>query len=88
MSDTTNPTSQERKKLTPQELDAMMPAGEYVHTFMQGGNNLLIGCDMKRSEILSQAIEGVELSGETATAMKHGTVLFRKGKVPIFVETV
>lgn len=82
-------TESERVKLTPGELDAMMPPGEYVHTFMQSGSAILIGCDWKRADILKAAADGVaELSGEQATAMKHGAVVWDKDKQPVFVATI
>jgi len=77
----------ERVKLSPEELDAMMPPGEYVHTIMQGGP-VLIGADWKRSEIIEAARRGAELSGEAATAMKHGAVVWDNDGDPVFVETI
>ena len=65
-----------RTKLTPSQLDALMPAGTEVHTFRNPGPNLLLGADWSRTEILAAAAKhGAELSGETATAAEHGAVL-------------
>jgi hypothetical protein len=80
--------SVERVKLSPEELDTMMPKGEQVHTFMQGGFTL-IGADWDRSSILKTAKEnGAELSGEQATAMKHGAVTWTEDGSPVFIETL
>ncbi len=81
-------SSVERVKLSPEELDAMMPEGEQVHTFMQGGFTL-IGADWDRASILKAAKEnGAELSGEQATAMKHGAVTWKEDGSPVFIETL
>ncbi len=65
--------------LSREQANAAMPDGDYVHTFMQASapGMVLLGADWKREEILSLADIGkVELSGETATRMKHGLVAF------------
>jgi len=79
-----------RVKLTSDELDEMMPPGEYVHTFMQanGPGLMLLGADWKRDEILKAAANGAELSGEAATRMKHGAVVWNEDKQPVFVATI
>ncbi len=74
-------------RLSPQELDALMPSGEYVHTFIQSGP-ILLGADWNRAEILKAAERGAELSGDQATAMKHGAVVWNENKEPVFIETV
>lgn len=71
-------------KITAEQLDAIMPPGEYVHTFMQAGMTLF-GADWRRSEILELA-HSAELAGPQATAMNHGALVWQ-GKQPIFVET-
>jgi hypothetical protein len=65
-----------RHKLSLSEAEAMLPEGDDIHTF-RGGGAMLIGADWRRKQILC-AIEkhGAELSGPTATAMRHGLVLF------------
>jgi hypothetical protein len=82
----------EKVKLTPSEVDAMMPPGEMVHTFMQAGNGPLLGADWERRAILSAAeMGGAELAGESATAMKHGIVVWTKSggrDVPLFVASL
>lgn len=80
-------TETERVQLTPEQLDAMMPEGEYVHTFVQAGQ-MLLGADWKRAEILAAAREhGAELSGEQATAMKHGAVILEPKRGAVFIAT-
>jgi hypothetical protein len=49
---------------------------------------MLLGADWKRDEILKAAANGAELSGEAATRMKHGAVVWSQDKQPIFVETI
>lgn len=74
-------------KLTPEELDALMPEGDMVHTFMNPTASMLIGADWKRSKILEAAKKRCELSGEQATAMKHGAVIWNEDNQPVFIET-
>lgn len=78
-------------KLTPEELDAMMPPGENVHTFLQAGP-ILLGADWARGEILQCARRRpAELAGKEATGMKHGAVVWQllEGReTPVFIETL
>ena len=61
--------------LTPEQAEAMLPEGDWIHTFRQAGP-ALIGADWIRSEIIDAFRKyKPELSGRTATAMKHGIVL-------------
>lgn len=80
--------SEERIKITPEQLDSMMPRGKMVHSFMQGGM-ALIGADRSRASILKLAKGplGAELSGESATSMNHGAVVWDEGERPVFIET-
>ncbi len=65
----------ERVQLTKEEAIAMLPEGEHIHTF-RGGAGIAIGCDMDRADIITLFEKFTpELSGPTATAMKHGIVL-------------
>jgi len=78
----------EAVKLSPEDLDKMMPEGDQVHTYMQGGFTL-IGADLDRLEVLKAATEyGCELSGVQATAMKHGAVTWTEDGSPVFIETL
>ena len=75
--------------VTLEQAVAMLPEGEYIHTFIQavGPGLMLIGANMKRETILKHfAEDGVELSGKMATAMKHGLAYF-DGDKPVFVAT-
>lgn len=72
--------------VTLEQATAMLPDGEYIHTFMRAPG-MLLGADMSREKILKYFAEnGVELSGPLMTAMKHGLVYLDDGK-PIFVAT-
>lgn len=78
---------QEIVKITPEELDALMPEGDQVHTYIQAGFTL-IGGDWERASILKKAKEyGAELAGEHAAAMGHGAAFYRKDGSPVFVAT-
>ena len=79
----------DRQFITREKADAMMPAGERVHTFMQaaGPGTVLLGCDVDREQILKGADDAlVELAGETATKMNHGLCWYDNGR-PVFVAT-
>lgn len=81
------PKADERVRLTFDEALAMLPADEEIHTFRQAGF-ALIGADWDRDEILKLIREkGCELSGEIASRMGHGIVLF-DGDGTLFVETL
>ncbi len=82
-----------RNLIKPQDAEAMLPAGNTVHTFREiqferDGKYLtvLMGIDRRKRDIIA-AIEqfGCELSGPKATAMNHGLVLF--DPKPLFIET-
>ena len=79
--------SEERVQLTLEQLDAMMPEGDKVHTFIQSRTGILFGADWDRSDLLKEAERGAELSGESATKMGHGAVVWREDGTPVFVET-
>ena len=65
----------------------MLSKEEYIHTFRQGPVGVLIGADWKRSDLLKAFQEyQPELSGEQATAMKHGLVFIDEFGA-VFVET-
>lgn len=85
-------TTEERVFLTPEEAIAMLPEGEYVHTFRNPGG-MLLGADWKRASV-EQAIREAdqrEIAGGMAASMGHGLVLFPKGaeyqSELLFVET-
>lgn len=81
------PDEDERVPLTIEQVEAMLPDGERVHTFRNPGAGLMFGADWDRSEILEACKEFIpELSGPAATAMNHGIVLIDKSG-PLFIET-
>jgi hypothetical protein len=76
-----------RVQLTYEQAVAMLPDGEQVHTFLDGGL-ALIGADWDREQVLALLRTGApEMSGEQATAMGHGLVAFRPDAGPVFIET-
>lgn len=69
------------------EAVKLLPAGKTIHTYRNPGAGMLIGADVSRDRILSLMKEnGVKLSGESATRMKHGLVVDDNGF--LFIETV
>lgn len=78
--------SEERKKLTLEEAQELLPEGDAIHTFLQTGN-MLIGAGWSRHMVIDAIKEhGIELSGEQATKMNHGLVLW-DGKRNVFIQT-
>jgi len=76
----------ERKVLTKEEALAMLPDGDFIHTFMQSGL-MLLGADSTRERILKEMeIHEFEISGEQATKMGHG-IAFCGEHGWVFVET-
>lgn len=76
----------DRVMLSFEDAVAMLPDGEFIHTF-RPGRGFALGADWEREEII-QAIKtgSPELSGETATAMGHGLVIQNNGSY-LFIET-
>ena len=67
-------TTDERVKLTREEVMSKLPFGDDIHTFRQAGRSL-VGADWTRNQILiAERKYGFELSGETAASMGHGMV--------------
>lgn len=55
---------------------AMLPDGDTVHTFRQGGP-CLIGADWDRNDMIKAINKyDVEITGEQARAMNHGMALY------------
>lgn len=80
------PNKDERVILTYEQLESILPDGDNIHTFMQGGP-CLVGADWRREQIIEAAKEHVtELAGGMATGMGHGAVINRPNG-PLFVET-
>lgn len=70
----------ERVELTPEQAIAMLPDGEYVHTF-RNTSGMMLGADHDRKDIEREIREAErrELAGGMASSMGHGLVLFPKG---------
>ena len=86
-----NPVSDDgRISITYEQAQELMPDGEMIHTFLRSGIPMLIGADWHREDVENEIRKyGVELSGPTATAMKHGLVVIRDRKDggPLFIQT-
>lgn len=81
-----NTTMSDKKELTFDEAVAMLPDGDYVHTFRNPGG-MLVGADWKREKILEALKAGSpELSGDRATRMNHGIHMIHNGS-PLFIQT-
>lgn len=78
----------DRVMLSQEEAEAMLPGGDEIHTFRQGGPGMLIGADWDRIRLIEhmKKYEPVELSGEIATNMGHGMVL-QDGNGFLFIAT-
>jgi hypothetical protein len=78
--------------LTETEADARLAwrqdgDGRVVHTFIAGP--VLMGADMSEHRILEEIRAGrAELAGPMMTAMRHGVVIIRDGKQPLFCESL
>ncbi len=78
----------EREFISLERAVSMLPDGEDVHTFRQGGP-ALIGADWDRNALikhLSKHADKIELSGEMATSMKHGIAVIDEHG-PLFIAT-
>jgi hypothetical protein len=76
----------DREFLTFEQAQAMLPDGEYIHTFANPGG-LLVRADWDREEVLDLLRKTQpELSGPMATGMGHGIVVSRDGR-PLFIQT-
>ena len=72
--------------LSQEEATAMLPDGEYIHTF-RGGGMTLLGAEWDRQDIIDAFGKyKLELSGDIATSMGHG-VCFIDNHGAVFVET-
>jgi hypothetical protein len=72
--------AEERVELTPEQAIAMLPEGEYVHTFRNSAG-VMMGADHGRVALEKEIHEAErrELAGRIATGMGHGLVLYPKG---------
>jgi len=69
------------------EAVALLPDGERIHTFTDGGV-ALIGADWDRADVLEllETTERREVTGPSAQGLGHGLAAFRDGE-PVFIET-
>lgn len=78
---------EEKKELTKEQAKLLLPDREWIHTFVNGNINVLIGCDWKREEILTAIDENVcEIGGPACRAMGHGLAIINGSGMPLFVE--
>lgn len=77
----------ERVFLTYEQAEALLPAGDEVHVFLNQAPNIIVGADWSRDEVLG-LLRGYrsELSGAMATRMGHGIGLIR-GNERVFIAT-
>jgi hypothetical protein len=81
-------TSDDIQLLTYDEAVALLPDGDSIHTFLDGGG-IPVGADWERSAILAllEETERRELTGPGAQSMGHGLAAFRADGTPVFIET-
>jgi hypothetical protein len=78
--------SEERIVLSPADAIALLPDGDMIHTFRQGGP-CLIGADWEREKLIEALNKyEVEVTGEMAQSMNHG-MAFQDEYGWVFVET-
>lgn len=76
----------DRKSLTLEQAETMLPDKRGIHTFRQAGP-VLIGTDWPRADVLELFRSYTpELSGENATRMGHG-IAVQDNRGWLFVET-
>ena len=71
--------SDKRTYITKEQALSILPAGDYVHTFLN--NNFgLIGADWTKKEIVEKIENSdiLELTGESAMSMGHGLAAYNK----------
>lgn len=70
-------TAAEKKRfITADEAIALLPEGEYIHTFRQSG--VLIGADWLREEVIDliKKSDCLELTGGMARSLDHGLAIY------------
>lgn len=81
-----------KRYITYDEAVSILPDGEYVHTFINGGFGLM-GADWSKEEILDKMnrSEVIELTGKQARSMNHGMCAYNKSAKRqsdiLFIET-
>ena len=75
--------------LTPEEAISILPDGEQIHTFRDGGA-IICGADWDREDLEEEIrrAERREIAGENARTMKHGLAIYSGTFVNLlFIET-
>lgn len=82
-----DPGDQAEQLLTYDEAVALLPDGDRVHTFLDGG--ALVGADWDRAKILDllATAERREVTGLVAQSYGHGLAAYREDGVPVFIKT-
>ena len=67
----------EKRYITANEAIALLPEGEYIHTFIESGI-ALIGADWLREEVIDLIGKSdcLELTGGMARSMNHGLAIY------------
>jgi hypothetical protein len=87
MSEASTTDDPDRKFLTPEAAEAMLPDGDTVHTILNGTPGVLIGADWDRQNVLDLfRTYKPEIAGPMARGMNHGIAVMR-GTDRLFVET-
>jgi hypothetical protein len=74
--------------LTYDQAVALLPDGDRIHTFVDGGLAIL-GADWDRADILVllEMTSRREVTGPSAQSMGHGLAAFRADGEPVFIAT-
>ena len=66
-----------RTYITAEQAVSILPDGEHIHTFINGGLGLC-GADWSRADIIDKLNKSdkIELTGEMAKSMKHGIAAY------------
>jgi hypothetical protein len=78
----------EERFITPEEAISLLIDKEEIHTFRNPAVGVLIGANLKKERIihiLKENPDKIEISGNTARAMKHGITVEWEGF--LFIET-
>lgn len=81
--------SDDRFIITPQQAEALLPDGDEIHTFRDGG--ILIGADWSRAEIITcfAKAKEIEIGGDGCRRMRHPIAVWEGDGLdrrPLFVE--
>ena len=75
--------------LTYDEAVALLPDGDQIHTYLDGGL-ALIGADWDRAAVLAllrEAEPEIEVTGPAAQSMGHVMAAYQADGTPVFIET-